>query len=51
MAEKGNLVCPKCGSAALSATKSTIPTSQAYRTNIRVKCLHCGTEFALIEEK
>jgi len=50
MAEK-ELVCPKCGSAALSATKSTIPTSRACRSNIRIKCLHCGAEFSLVEEK
>ena len=48
--EKTNVKCPKCSSAALSATKSTIPTSQIYKVNVRVKCLHCGSEFALVEK-
>lgn len=52
MAEKEtmNVKCPKCGSAALGATRSTIPTSQIYKVNVRVKCLHCGAEFALVEK-
>jgi DNA-directed RNA polymerase subunit RPC12/RpoP len=52
MAEKEttNVVCPKCGSAALGATKSTIPTSQIYKVNVRVRCLHCGAEFSLVEK-
>ncbi|MEM2874372.1 MAG: hypothetical protein QW063_02940 [Candidatus Nanoarchaeia archaeon] len=50
MEQKTSLTCPKCGSAALGATKSVIPTSQIYKINVRVKCLHCGAEFALIEK-
>lgn len=49
MVEKTNVTCPKCGSAALGATKSTIPTSQLYKVNVRVRCLHCGAEFELVE--
>jgi len=49
MAEN-KLACPKCGSAAFGATKSTIPTSQIYKVNLMAKCLHCGSEFALADK-
>ena len=46
---KNRLACPKCGSAAFSATKTNVPSSQMYHIYVRAKCLNCGSEFDLVE--
>lgn len=47
--QKTRVSCPKCNSAALSATKTNVPSSQLYKVYVRVKCLNCGSEFDLVE--
>ena len=45
------LKCPKCESAALSAAKTSIPTSVMHKSYVRVKCLNCGSSFDMVESR
>ncbi|MBD3263090.1 hypothetical protein GF374_01780 [Candidatus Woesearchaeota archaeon] len=46
--ESQELKCPKCGSAALSVSTTTMPhTTKKYK---RIKCLNCGVQFDKLDE-
>ena len=41
--------CPKCKSSAVTAAKTSIPTSQIHHTYLTLTCLNCGNKFDLTE--
>ncbi len=46
-----DLACPKCGSSALGASRTDIPSSLLNKVYVRVKCLECGGTFDLVEPR
>lgn len=52
MDKEEKLICSKCGSAALGAVKTNIPSaSSELRDHLTIKCLNCGSQFVMAVKK